>query len=224
MSKRILIALTSHDRLGDTGQATGAYLPELAHPHAAFVAAGHHVEFVSVRGGAVPLYGTNDADAIGAAFLADAALVARLHASAPARALRAADFDAIFFAGGHGTMWDFADDPDLQRLAAGIYEAGGVVGAVCHGPAALVDVRLSDGSLLVAGKLVSGFTNEEEHAIGLEHVVPFLLEDRLVAAGGRFAAGPKWQAKVSVAERLVTGQNPASATGVAAAMVELLAR
>lgn len=224
MSKRILIALTSHDRKGDTGQPTGAYLPELAHPHAIFVAAGHSVSFVSVRGGAVPLDGVHDPDPVSAAFLADAALVRRLHASAPSGAVQPADYDAIFFAGGHGTMWDFADDPGLQRLAAAIYEAGGVVGAVCHGPAALVHVRLSDGSFLVAGKEVSAFTNEEERAVGLERVVPFLLEDRLVAAGARFAPGPKWTRKVSVSGRLVTGQNPASAAGVAEAMVDLLAR
>lgn len=224
MSKRILIALTSHDRKGDTGQPTGAYLPELAHPHAIFVAAGHQVDFVSVRGGAVPLDGVTDPDATSAAFLADASLVRRLHSSAPSSAVRGDGYDAIFFAGGHGTMWDFADDPGLQRLAAEIYEAGGVVGAVCHGPAALVHVRLSDGSFLVAGKEVSAFTNEEERAVRLDRVVPFLLEDRLVAAGARFSPGPMWKRKVSVAGRLVTGQNPASAAGVAEAMVEVLAR
>ena len=222
MTKTVLLAMTSHDKKGDTGQSTGAYLPEIAHPYAEFTKAGFTVEFASVRGGRVPLDGVDRADPVNAAFLDNAEVVRRLHESAPSSAVDASRYAAIFFAGGHGAMWDLPDDPSFARVAAAIYEAGGVVAAVCHGPAALVNVRLSDGTYLVAGKQVNGFTNEEERAAKLDRVVPFLLEDVLVARGGHFVGAPNWQKKVVVSERLVTGQNPASATGVAEAIVALL--
>lgn len=222
MDKRILLAMTSHDRKGDTGASTGAYLPEIAHPHAVLTKAGFSVDFASVRGGPVPLDGVDRKDPVNAAFLDDPELMRRLHASTPSSAVDPSRYAAIFFAGGHGAMWDLPDDAAFAKVTAHIYEAGGVVGAVCHGPAALVNVRLSDGAYLVAGKQVNGFTNEEERAVALERVVPFLLEDRLVARGGRFVGAPKWQKQVVVSDRLVTGQNPASAAGVAEAMVALL--
>ncbi len=223
-NRTILIVLTSHATKGATGQPTGAYLPEITHPHAAFTAAGFTVEFASVKGGKVPLDGVDRKDPVNAAFLDDAALMARLHASVPTAEVDPAAYAAVFFAGGHGTMWDFADDPAIASLTAAIYERGGVVGAVCHGPAALVNVRLSSGEYLVSGRDVSAFTNEEERAAGLAEVVPFLLETKLVEHGARFQGAPKWQRKVVTSERLVTGQNPASAGGVAEAMVELLDR
>lgn len=222
-NKRILIALTSHDKKGDTGETTGAYLPEVAHPYDVFTRAGYEVDLVSVRGGKVPLDGLDRKDAISAAFLEDARVARQLAESAPSTAVDASRYDAIFFAGGHGTMWDLPGAEGFQRATAAIWEAGGVVGAVCHGPAGLVDVRLSSGEYLVKGRNVNGFTNAEERAAKLEDVVPFLLEDKLVERGGRFEGGPLWQAKVVVDGRLVTGQNPASATGVAEAMVKALA-
>jgi putative intracellular protease/amidase len=224
MNNTVLIVLTSHATKGSTGQPTGAYLPELSHPYEAFTAAGFAVEFASVKGGKVPLDGVDRKDPVNAKFLDDASLMTRLHASLPASAVDPSAYAAVFFAGGHGTMWDFADDPSLAALTAAIYERGGVVGAVCHGPAALVNVRLSSGAYLVSGRDVSAFTNEEERAAGLAEVVPFLLESKLVERGARFHGAPKWQAKVVTSERLVTGQNPASAAGVAQAMVDLLAR
>ena len=133
-------------------------------------------------------------------------------------------YAAIFFAGGHGTMWDFPDDARLQRLTATIYEKGGVVGAVCHGPAALVNVKLSDGSYLVAGRTVAGFTNEEEEAVGLTKVVPFLLESRMIERGATITKAANFQAHSVADARVVTGQNPASATGVAEKIVGLLKR
>ncbi|MDI3288752.1 type 1 glutamine amidotransferase domain-containing protein [Polyangium sp. 15x6] len=222
MTKRVLIATTSHDKKGDTGESTGAYLPEVAHPYAVFKEAGYTIDFASVKGGQVPLDGVDRKDPVQAAFLDDAQVVARLHASAPAEKVDPAAYDAIFFAGGHGTMWDFPDNAAFASVAAKIYERGGVVAAVCHGPAALVNVRLSTGEYLVAGKQVSAFTNEEERAVKLEKVVPFLLEDKLVERGARFVPAPNWQKQVVVSERLVTGQNPASAAGVAEATVKLL--
>ncbi len=222
MKNRILIALTSHDKKGDTGATTGAYLPEVAHPYAVFKNAGYDVDLVSVRGGPIPLDGVERADAVSVAFLADSAVAAQLRDSAASASVDASRYDAIFFAGGHGTMWDFPDATAFQRAAADIYDAGGIVSAVCHGPAALVNVRLANGAQLVSGKTVSAFTNAEERAAGLADTVPFLLEDRLVALGARHEAAPLWQQKVVVSDRLVTGQNPASATGVAEAVVKLL--
>jgi putative intracellular protease/amidase len=222
MSNIILIALTSHDKKGDTGQSTGAYLAEIAHPYEVFSRAGFSVEFASVRGGRVPLDGVDRADAVNASFLSDAGRMERLHSSRPSAAVDASRYAAIFFAGGHGTMWDLPDDPGFARVAAAIYEAGGVVAAVCHGPAALVNLRLSNGRFLVDGKSVSAFTNEEERAVRLDGVVPFSLQDRLIARGAHFVPGEPWSQQVAVDERLVTGQNPASATGVAEAVVELL--
>lgn len=220
---RILLAVTNHDRLGATGRPTGAFLAEIAHPYAELAKAGVGVDFVSPGGGQVPLDGLDEADDVGRAFLADQDAMARLARTPAAADLDPAPYQAIFFAGGHGTMWDFPDDAGLQRLAAAIYERGGVVAAVCHGPAALVNLRLSDGRYLVAGKEVAGFTNDEERAAGLAEVVPFLLADALTARGAIHRPAPNWQPQVITSERLVTGQNPASARGTAEAMIALLA-
>lgn len=222
MTQRILIAVTSHDKKGNTGDATGAYLPEITHPLEVFTKAGFAVDFVSVRGGQVPLDGVDRKDPINAAFLDDAAAVARLHASAAPAAIEPGKYAAVFFAGGHGTMWDFPDEPTLAKIASSIYDAGGVVGAVCHGPAGLVNVKLGNGQYLVAGKEVAAFTNDEERAAGLAEVVPFLLADKLVERGAVHRPAPNWQKQVITSERLVTGQNPASAAGVAEGMVQLL--
>lgn len=219
---RILIALTSHAVKGSTGQKTGAYAEEIAQPYDVFVRAGCEVEFASVRGGAVPLDGLDTRDEVTRAFLDDEQITARLHASAPSAQVDAGRYDAIFFAGGHGTMWDLPSDPGFRALTAALYERGAVVAAVCHGPAALVGVTLRDEKPLVAGKTVSAFTNDEERAVGLDRVVPFLLEDRLVSLGATFSSAPRWQAHVVTSERLVTGQNPASARGVAEATLRAL--
>jgi putative intracellular protease/amidase len=224
MKTRILIALTSHSVLGNTGKATGAYVAEIAHPWAAFIAAGFEVDFVSPRGGEVPLDGVDRKDPVNARFLDDKETMARLHASAKPSDVDPSRYAAIYYSGGHGTMWDFPNDTGLAKIAASIYDKGGVVSAVCHGPAALTEVRLSNGEFLVAGKEVSAFTNEEERAVGLTEVVPFLLADRLVERGAVHRPAPNWQKQVVVSERLVTGQNPASAGPVGEAVVKLLAK
>lgn len=223
MTKRILIALTSHDKKGvATGEPTGAYLPEIAHPYAVFSKAGYAIDLVSTRGGRVPLDGVDRSDAASAAFLDDPAVAHQLSESVASTSVDPASYAAIFFAGGHGAMWDFPDASAFSNAARAIYEAGGVVGAVCHGPAGLVNVRLSNGRYLLADKSVSAFTNDEERAVKLDQVVPFLLESKLIERGARFEGAPNWHKKVVVSERLVTGQNPASASGVAEAMVGLL--
>ena len=221
-SKRVAIVLTNHAQLGDTGKPTGFYLSEASHPYEVFHAAGYEIDFLSPKGGLAPMDGVDRKDPINAKFLDDAALVARTKATVAIPATDPARYDAIFFSGGHGTMWDFPNDPGVQQLIRTVYERGGVVAAVCHGPAALVNAKLSDGTWLVAGKQVSSFTDEEEIAVKLEKIVPFALETSLRARGARFVESPNFEQRVAVSERLVTGQNPASATGVAQEVVRLL--
>lgn len=220
--KKVLIVLTSHDTLGDTGKETGFYLPEVTHPLHAFTQAGLTVDFVSPKGGKAPMVGVDLEDPLNKSFLDDSEQVARVENTLDPAQIDPAEYSAIFYAGGHGTMWDFADNQELAAIAAAIYEAGGIVGAVCHGPAALVNIKLSDGEYLVANKTVAAFTNEEEAAVGLTDIVPFLLEAKLIERGANFTKVPNFQAHVVACDRLVTGQNPASAAGVGQKMVELI--
>ncbi len=221
-SQKVLIVLTSHDTLGDTGKETGFYLPEVTHPLHAFTQAGLTVDFVSPKGGKAPMVGVDLEDPLNKAFLDDSEQVSRVENTLNPAQIDPAEYGAIFYAGGHGTMWDFADNLELAAIAAAIYEAGGVVGAVCHGPAALVNIKLSDGSYLVANKTVAAFTNEEEAAVGLTDIVPFLLEAKLIERGANFTKVGNFQVCVVECDRLVTGQNPASAAGVGEKMVELI--
>lgn len=213
----ILLALTSHDDLGGL-RPTGFYVPEAAHSWRVFHDAGFEVDLVSVRGGRPPMDGYDAADPAQHDFVN----LPDLGTTRRATDVDAVGYNAILYVGGHGTMWDFPDDAGLTRLGRDIYEAGGVVAAVCHGPAALVNLTLSDGTHLVEGKEVSAFTNTEEEAVGLAGVVPFLLQSALENHGAKHVAAPDFEAQVSVSERLVTGQNPASATGVAEEVVRLL--
>lgn len=221
-SQKVLIVLTSHATLGDTGKETGFYLPEVTHPLYAFTKAGLTVDFVSPKGGKAPMVGIDLADPLNKAFLDDSEQVSRVENTLNPAQIDPAEYGAIFYAGGHGTMWDFADNQELSGIAAAIYEAGGIVGAVCHGPAALVNIKLSDGAYLVANKTVAAFTNEEEAAVGLTDIVPFLLEAKLIDRGANFTKVANFQACVVECDRLVTGQNPASAAGVGEKMVELM--
>ncbi|HUJ63449.1 MAG TPA: type 1 glutamine amidotransferase domain-containing protein [Kofleriaceae bacterium] len=222
--KRIAIVLTSHSQLGGTGKQTGYYLPEAAHAWGVFRAAGHDVVFVSPKGGAAPLdpSGRDRGDADNARFLDDPIVQHGVAHTFRPDELRGEALAAVFFAGGHGTMWDFRGDAALARLARDVAKAGGVVSAVCHGPAALVELEV-EGKRMIADQPVTGFSNAEEQAVGLSDVVPFLLEDALRAAGGRYAAAANFAAHVVVGRNLVTGQNPASTRGVAEAVVKLLA-
>lgn len=220
MSKKILFVLTSHDKKGT--EPSGWYLSEVSHPHAVLTKAGWSIDFVSPKGGKAPVDGFDLKDPVNAAFWNDPALRAAVEQTLKPSEVRVDDYAAIFFAGGHATMWDFPDDVALATLAARIYEKGGVVAAVCHGSAALVNLKLSDGGYLVAGKDVAAFTNDEERAVKLDAIVPFLLADRLVERGARHLPAANWQAQVVVSERLVTGQNPASAPGVGEAIARLL--
>ncbi|MEU1458076.1 type 1 glutamine amidotransferase domain-containing protein [Streptomyces avermitilis] len=218
---KVLFALTSHGQLGDTGRATGFYVPEVAHSAKVFRAHGWDTAFVSVAGGTSPRDGVKDDDTVTATFLASHK--EQLANTPTADTLDPADYDAIFYAGGHGTMWDFPDATALAQLAARIYEQGGVVAGVCHGPAGLVNVTLTDGTPLVAGKQVSAFTNEEEDAVGLTSVVPFALESALIEKGAKFTKTDNFQPFAVADSRLVTGQNPASAAKVAELVLAELA-
>jgi len=222
MKNKILFALTSHDRKGDTGQPTGFYLPEAAHPWAVLRDAGFEIDFVSPKGGRPPMDGADTRDATSRMFLEDPDVSRKIGSTPMPGQLNPGEYAAILFVGGHGTMWDFPDDQALARVAASIYEVGGVVGAVCHGPAGLVNLKLSTGEYLVKGKRVAAFTDDEEHAAKLADVVPFLLATTLRARGAIHVAALNWQANVIVDGRLVTGQNPASAEGVGKEMARLL--
>ncbi len=220
--KKILIVVTSHDTLGNTGRKTGFYLSEVTHPYEEFTRAGYDVDFVSPKGGKAPMDGVKLEDPINKAFLDDPKKVEQVENTLTPSQVDPKQYDAIFYAGGHGTMWDFPNNEKLAQIATAIYEQGGVVGAVCHGPAGLVNIKLSNGKYLVAGKTVTSFTNEEEAAVELTKVVPFLLESKLQEQGAKFTKAPNFQAHVVESDRLVTGQNPASAAGVAEEMVDLL--
>jgi putative intracellular protease/amidase len=219
---KVLVVLTSHDQLGNTGKKTGFYLSELTHALEVFEKAGVEVELASPKGGLPPMDGVDRADAANRAFLDNAQWMKRLERTVRLADVDPARFDAVYVPGGHGTMYDLPDNERLQGLIASIYTRGGVVAAVCHGPAALVNVKLPDGRYLVDGKEVSSFTNEEEEAVKLTQAMPFLLESRLRERGGRFGKAPNFQPYVAAGARLVTGQNPASATGVAREVVRLL--
>jgi putative intracellular protease/amidase len=213
-TNQIAIVLTSHDRLGETGRSTGFYVGEAAHPWAEFVDAGYAVDLFSIAGGNPPRDGEDRSDPVQERFLADPGVAAQLAATRPVRDADPAGYDAVLLAGGHGTMWDFPESAELAALVRDVYERGGVVGAVCHGPAGLVNVRLSDGDLLVAGRAVSAFTDAEEDAVGLSDVVPFRLQSRLEELGAKHEGAPNWAVQVVRDDRLVTGQNPASAAKV----------
>ena len=225
---KILFVLTSHDRLGDTGHKTGFWLEEFAAPYYVFKDAGAAITLASPAGGQPPLDPKSDEpDAQTAAterFRQDVQAQAALAATVPLAQVDAADFDAVFYPGGHGPLWDLANDPASIALLEAFERAGKPLGLVCHAPGALVKVRAANGKPLIAGRRVTGFTNSEEAAVGLSAVVPFLIEDEFIRLGGHYQKGPDWQAHVVTDGRLVTGQNPGSSEGVAQALLSLLAR
>ncbi|MEJ2464650.1 MAG: type 1 glutamine amidotransferase domain-containing protein [Candidatus Thiodiazotropha sp.] len=220
--KPVLFVLTSHGSKGSTGEPTGYYLAEVTHPLAVLEAAGIEVELASIQGGEPPVDGLDLEDATNARYWNDPRFRDAVTHTKRLQDVDPANYSAIFFAGGHGTMWDFPGNPDVQRVTREIYEDNGPVGAVCHGPSALLNVTLSDGTYLVAGKRVSSFTDSEERAVELEEVVPFLLARELTARGAEHQPAANWHCKVCVDGRLVTGQNPQSATAVGEALRDQL--
>jgi putative intracellular protease/amidase len=223
----ILMVLTSHDQLGDTGQKTGFWLEEFAAPWYALKDAGADIVVASPKGGQPPLDPKSDeADAQSedtARFKADGDAQKVLAHTVKLDSVSAADFDAVFYPGGHGPLWDLAEDRTSIDLIEAFVKADKPVAAVCHAPGVLRSVKGADGEPLVKGRKVAGFTNSEEEAVGLTDVVPFLVEDMLKANGGDYSKGADWGSHVVVDGKLVTGQNPASSREAAEALLKLLA-
>jgi putative intracellular protease/amidase len=220
--KKILFVVTNHGTKGSTGQPTGYYLAEVSHAWEVIKNAGYEIDFVSPLGGKPPVDGYNLNDSVNKAFVDDVVYQNKINNSLKPADIKAVDYAAIYYAGGHGTMWDFADNIELAKIAATIYEAGGAIAAVCHGPSGLVNIKLNNGKYLVEGKKINAFTNEEEIAVKLENVVPFMLETKLIERGAIFEKAGLWQEKVVVDGRLVTGQNPVSAKKVGEELLKVL--
>jgi putative intracellular protease/amidase len=223
---RILMVLTSHDQLGDTGRKTGYWLEELAAPYFVFFDAGVDITLASPKGGRPPLDPASDQpDAASAAtrrFKDDPAAQSALDTTVRLDTISAADFDAVFYPGGHGPLWDLAQDPKSVALIQDTLAMGKPVVAVCHAPGVLRNVKSADGRSLVSGKAVTGFANTEERAVGLSDTVPFLVEDMLAAAGGKYSKAADWQVHVVSDGLLITGQNPASSGPAAQALLDKL--
>ncbi len=221
--KTILFVLTSHATRGASGgEPTGYYLSEVTHPLAELEKAGIAVEFASIAGGEPPVDGLDMDDPLNARYWNDDKFRVAIRQTQRLADIDASRYSGIFFAGGHGTMWDFPDSPAVQQVTRDIYEADGVVGAVCHGPSALVNIKLSDGRYLVEGKRVAAFTDDEERAVKLENTVPFLLASTLEQRGAHHQPAQSWTEQVVIDGRLITGQNPQSANGVGAALRKAL--
>ena len=222
---KILLVVTSVSRLGNTEKNTGYEFTELVRPYYVFKANGFGVDIASPLGGEPPA--VMDKDDMGSfeyAFLNDAAAMQKLRNSMPLSAVNANHYRGIFFVGGKGAMFDFPGNPAIQDLIVALHKNGGVIGAVCHGPAALTDITLESGETFIQGRRVSGFTNAEELFLipDAEQIFPFLLEDRLRSNGAIFEEGPLYLNQVSVDNRVITGQNPWSSWGVTEAMVKAL--
>ncbi|MBV7299715.1 type 1 glutamine amidotransferase domain-containing protein [Enterovibrio paralichthyis] len=221
--KKILIIVTNHATLGTTDQANGTYAPELTHALDAFLQAGFAYDVASINGGEVPFYGENiEDDEVNTRIFNNDEFQSRVKNTIPVSQLNVDDYDAVFYPGGFGLLSDLALHAPTASLTAKLYENGGIVGAVCHGPAALLPITLSNGKPLIEDKTVTSFTREEEVDFGTIQDIPFLLEEALTRKAAKFSKIQPWGVHVIVDGKLVTGQNPASAHGVGEAMVELL--
>jgi putative intracellular protease/amidase len=223
---KILMVLTSHDQLGNTGRKTGFWLEEFAAPYFVFRDAGAQLTLASPEGGQPPIdpksdLPENQTDAM-TRFKNDQAAQTALSQTVKLADMKSEDFDTIFYVGGHGPMWDLADNPDSIALIESFYNSGKPVAAVCHSPAVFHRATYN-GQPLVKGKRVTGFTNGEEEAVQLTHVVPFLVEDELKLVGGLYEKAPDWQSFAITDGRLITGQNPASSTAAAQALLNQFA-
>jgi putative intracellular protease/amidase len=223
---KILMVLTSHDELGSTGRKTGFWLEEFAAPYYVFKDAGAVITLASPQGGQPPLDPKSaEKDFQTAAterFNRDTEAQSALAHTMKLKTISPSDYDALFYPGGHGPLWDLAEDRDSIALIETMHAQGKPVAAVCHAPGALRHARSANGSPLVLGKSVTGFSNSEEAAVGLTEVVPFLVEDELRKAGGNYSKGADWQAYVVCDGNLITGQNPASSEPAAKEVLALL--
>lgn len=224
---KILMVLTSHDQLGNTGRKTGFWLEELAAPYYAFKDAGAEITLASPKGGNPPLdpksnepdFQTDQTHR----FEADAGALAQLASTIRLESVSPGDYDAVFYPGGHGPLWDLAEDKHSVALIEAFLAANKHVALVCHAPGVLRHVKTAEGKPLVEGRKVTGFTNTEEDAVGLTQVVPFLVEDELIAKGGIYSKGADWSSYVVSDGLLITGQNPTSSAATAAQLLKQLA-
>jgi putative intracellular protease/amidase len=223
---KILMVLTSHDQLGSTGEKTGFWLEELAAPYYVFSDAGAELTLASPKGGQPPLDPKSNQPAFQTdatrRFEADPQAMAALASTRKLSEVSHKDFDAVFYPGGHGPLWDLAEDPASIGLIESTIAAGKPVAAVCHAPAVLRHVMAPDGKPLVKGKAVTGFANSEEEAVGLTKVVPFLIEDMLKENDGVYSKAADWHSHVVTDGLLITGQNPASSADAARALLNRL--
>lgn len=223
---KILMVLTSHDTLGNTGRKTGFWLEELAAPYYAFLDVNADIVLASPEGGQPPLDPKSNEPAfqtdLTRRFENDAAAVALLKNTVRLDSVSTSDFDAVFYPGGHGPLWDLAEDSNSISLIEGFLAAEKPVALVCHAPGVLRHVKSQDGTPLVQGKKVTGFTNSEEEAVGLTHVVPFLVEDMLLTNGGVYSRGDDWASYVVRDGLLITGQNPSSSSEAAKVLIASL--
>lgn len=223
---KVLIILTSHDQLGNTGKKTGFWLEEFAAPYYVLLDAGAEITLASPAGGQPPLDPKSDApDAQSKAtqrFKKDDAAQRALAHTTRLREIDADGFDAIFYPGGHGPLWDLAEDANSQRIIETFITEDRPLAAVCHAPAIFKHTKKADGKSVISGRRVTGFANTEEEGVGLTKIVPFLVEDMLKGNGGLYEKGPDWGSYVVVDGKLVTGQNPASSEAAAKALLKLI--
>ncbi len=223
---KILMVLTSHDQLGNTGKKTGFWLEELAAPYYVFLDAGAEINLASPLGGQAPLDPKSDQPDFQTEatkrFQNDAAAKNALANTLKLSSVSPENFDAVFYPGGHGPLWDLAEDPNSIKLIETTYTLGKPVAAVCHAPAVFLHGKTNDGSYLVKDKYVTSFTNSEEAQVELTDVVPFLVEDELVKNGANFSRAEDWMSYCVTDANLITGQNPASSEAVAKAVLQKL--
>ncbi len=222
----ILIVLTSHDKLGDTGLKTGFWLEELASPYYTLLDAGATLTLASPKGGQAPLDPTSDLPDYQTAFTdrfkSDAKAQEVLANTVKLSEVKESEFDAVMYPGGHGPLWDLTDDKNSIALIEAFLRSNKPVASVCHAPAVLLNVKVSNGDYLVKNKKVTGFSNSEETAVQLDKVVPFLLEDALIEKGASYSKTEDWTPYIVTDGKLITGQNPASSEPVAQELLKLL--
>lgn len=221
MQEKILFVITSHGELGDSGRKTGYFLSEVTHPWSV-LGEKYLIDVVSPKGGRSPVDGFNLEDPINRKFWDDPEWQDKMSATLTPEEVNANEYKAIFYAGGHGAMFDFPENKQIAAIAETIYNNGGIVAAVCHGPAGLLPILLPDGSNLIKGKKFDCFTNAEEIANGTARYMPFMLQTALQNEGGIFEGAAPWSDHVVVDGRLITGQNPQSALSVGKAILQAL--
>lgn len=214
MTKKILMVLTSHDELGNTGKKTGFWVEEFAAPYYAFIDAGVEVTLATPKGGQAPIDPTSTLDDFQTAaterYNSDATAQAKIATTVLLSSLNESDFDGVFYPGGHGPLWDLTDNTDSITLIESFLNAGKAVATVCHASAALLNVKQASGDFAIKDKAVTGFTNSEEEAVQLTEIVPFLVEDELIKRGGEYQKAEDWHAFAIQDGLIITGQNPAS--------------